>query len=223
MMWRWLPALLFCLGLLAAGLAVLPSEAAPTKLPKRAVLPVLVRGEEFPTPTPTPTPTPRPPVYDGPVSSLYLASANLRGQWPIQEMDTYWTPSGEVFQDPPAPQVIAHYRRFGNPGRPGTNSIFAAHVNYVGFGSGPFASLTSATPGDALYVRMADGSEYAYTVRSVVVVPLDWLDMNAVVYPPLDAHTERVTLISCGGTFIPFAVGGEYTSRVILVAERWVP
>ena len=47
--------------------------------------------------------------------------------------------------------------------------------------------------------------------------------MDAVVYPWLDAGVERVTLISCGGTFVPYAGGGgEYTSRVILVAERYV-
>lgn len=74
---------------------------------------------------------------------------------------------------------------------------------------------------------MADGTVYAYTVHSVELVSLDALQSGAMdnyVFPALDAHTERVTLISCGGDFVPRpGGGGDYTSRVILVAERYVP
>jgi hypothetical protein len=50
------------------------------------------------------------------------------------------------------------------------------------------------------------------------------IDMNAVVYPALAPNKERITLITCGGTFVPngSGSGGQYDSRVLLVAERYV-
>jgi hypothetical protein len=222
--------LLFVTGLAGIGVAFAGREAEGARplLWRRAVLPAVSRGIDYATPTPTPlpppTPTPRPLPYQGPVGALHLASARLDGRWPVEQRGTHWDGSREVFDDPSGPAYIAHYRAFGQPGAPGTNSIFAAHINYYGFGDGPFAFLLTAREGDALYVTMDDGSEYAYTVKSVDVLDLDLLDMDAVVFPPLDGHTERITLLSCGGTFVPYpGGGGVYDSRVVLVAERWVP
>jgi len=143
----------------------------------------------------------------------------------VEQRDTTFSEGREVFEDPSVPARVAWYSRFGHPGFPGGNSIFAAHVDYVNYGPGPFAHLTSAAVGDALYVTMDNGETYSYTVRSVEVISLASLSMDAVVFPALDSYTERVTLISCGGSFVPNAngVGGEYNSRVILVAERYVP
>lgn len=207
-----------------AGLAVLAgSRAASTDRPEanlafRAYMPEVTRGY-LPAPTPTAVPTPAP----GVIVSLDLPSASLNANWPVEVRDTYWAGDAEFFEDPSAPQMIAWYARFGRPGAPGTNSILAAHVDYVGFGKGPFGYLTSAAAGDELTVALDGGTAYGYTVKSVAVVSLQDLDMDAVVYPWLDAGVERVTLISCGGTFVPYASGGgEYTSRVILVAERYV-
>jgi hypothetical protein len=207
-----------------AGLAVLAgSRAASTDRPEanlafRAYMPEVTRGY-LPAPTPTAVPTPAP----GVIVSLDLPSASLNANWPVEVRDTYWAGDAEFFEDPSAPQMIAWYARFGRPGAPGTNSILAAHVDYVGFGKGPFGYLTSAAAGDELTVALDSGTAYGYTVKSVAVVSLQDLDMDAVVYPWLDAGVERVTLISCGGTFVPYASGGgEYTSRVILVAERYV-
>jgi Sortase domain len=190
--------------------------------PYRATIPMVAQAELPPPPPPTPTPRPEP--YQGPVTSLYLESARIRTSSPIETGDTHRITGGrEVLDDPRRPQNIIWYPRFGRPGLGGTNTIFAGHVNYIGYGNGPFAFLTSAEVDDALYVTLGDGRVLAYTVKSVRLVHLAELDMNAVVYPLLDDQTERITLISCGGTFIPAAVGGEYTSRVILVAERFVP
>ena len=223
-------------GLAIAGLITAAAAMAwgrvPGTYPYHAYVPQIAAGERYtPTPTPTPTatatPTATPAPYDGPVASLYLGSAGIDSS-AIEQLDTTWSNGVETLQDPGYPGDIAWYPRFGHPGYGGgTNSLFAAHINYYEFGNGPFAHLTSASPGDAVYVTMADGEEFAYTVESVEVIPLAELQsggMQDVVYPPLDSHTERVTLISCGGDFIPFAGGGgEYTSRVVLVADRWVP
>jgi Sortase domain len=206
-------------GLIAAGAALAGAQSGGER-PYRAALPMISRAELPPPPPPTPTPRPEP--YIGPVNSLYLESARIRTSSPIETGDTHLVGSREFLDDPRRPQNIMWYPRFGRPGLGGTNTIFAAHVNYIGYGNGPFAYLTSAKVDDALYVTRGDGRVLAYTVKSVVLVHLVDLDMGAVVYPPLDDQTERITLISCGGTFIPAAIGGEYTSRVILVAERFV-
>ncbi len=203
--------------------ALFASAADPEPVLKyRVVAPQLSRAESLPTPTPTPRPVP----YSGPVASLFLASAKISSNWQVEVRDTTSIAGRETFQDPTRPERIAWYSRFGQPGFAANNSIFAGHINYVGFGNGPFAFLTSAAVDDALYVTMANGTEYAYTVRSVEVVSLQALQegaMDAYVFPSLDSYTERITLISCGGDFVPRpGGGGDYTSRVILVAERYV-
>lgn len=207
--------------LLGASLVVAASPSG-SNLKFRSYAPAVSRAEA-PTPTPT-TPPPTPTPYIGAVASLSLASAGISSSSPVEARDVDRRGGSPTFQEPTHPSRIAWYNLYGIPGWRGNNSIFAAHINYVGYGNGPFARLTSAVPGDALYVTMANGASYAYTVKSVSVVHLADLDMTAVVYPPLDSQTERVTLISCGGTFVPYpGGGGEYDSRVILVAERFVP
>ena len=94
----------------------------------------------------------------------------------------------------------------------------------MGLGRVVFGYLTSAQPGDAIYVSMESGDQYTYTVTSVEIKKLGDIDMGPIVYPDLDENTERITLISCGGTFSPYPEGGgEYDSRVFLIAERYVP
>lgn len=221
--------LLLTLGLAGMASAAYGIGSEGPALTHRTIVPDVAVADLEPTPTPSPTPTPiptpvpRPPVYEGPVASIYLGSARVSNSSPIQQLDTHYIGGREFFQDPTAPAFIATYPRYGRPGFAGGNTVFAAHVNYVGYGNGPFAFLTSARVDDALYVTMANGEVYTYTVKSVDIARLDTLDMDPVVFPTLDSYTERVTLISCGGTFIPAAVGGEYNSRVILVAERYVP
>lgn len=224
---RRLPLILVLAGAVLGIAATVASaaESPSANLKYRAIAPGLSVGELLPTAVPTVAPTPAP--YAGPVSSLYLQSARIGSQWPVEVRDTTVVGGRETFQDPSGPQWISWYSRFGHPGFGGNNSIFAAHINYINFGNGPFAYLTSAVPQDALYVTMADGSSYAYTVESVQLVSLAELQAGAIdsyVFPALDAHTERITLISCGGDFVPRAGGGgDYTSRVILIAERYVP
>jgi hypothetical protein len=213
--------------LLGAGIAA--SQSPPVLVP-RAVVPGVTKAEPTPTPRPTPTavPTPRPQPYVGPIAQVYLGSASLNST-DIEVRGTTWINGRETLQDPTAPSRIVHYPNLQGelppaPGFPAGHTILAAHVNYIGYGNGPFAHLTRVKPGDALYLTMANGTQYAYTVQGVEIIPLAVIDMDAIVYPPLDSHRERVTLISCGGTCIPNRYGGcDYDSRVILVAERYLP
>ena len=226
---RWLAlAALGMLGTAGAAAGALAASGSPGgPLTHRVVLPAVARAE----PTPVPTPTPRPEPYVGPIASVYLASARIFGAAPVEAGGTHYDyrQGRDVLDDPTRPERIMYYPNLPGlapaPGFGGGHTIMAAHVNYVNYGNGPFAYLLDAQPGDALYVTMANGTEYAYTVKSVDLVHIENLDMNQVVYPALNDHTERVTLISCGGTFIPAAsgYGGEYNSRIVLVAERYVP
>lgn len=219
---RWMTLALAGLGLVGlAGAAVGMAAGPSSSLKYHAVAPDVVRQD----PTATPTPTPEPQPYAGAVASIYLSSARILGGDLIVTLGTKTSGGKQVFQDPSDPRDIAWYPDYGRPGFRAGNTIFAGHINYVNYGNGPFAYLTSAQAGDALYVTMDNGLQYTYTVKSVDIVPLSDLDMDAVVFPPLDSHTERVTLISCGGDFVPnpSGYGGEYESRVILVAERFIP
>jgi hypothetical protein len=156
--------------------------------------------------------------------SIALASANITAASTVEQRDTEIKAGREYFQDPSNPARIAWYPRFGRPQDRASNSMLAAHVDYVNFGPGPFAGILSARVDDALQVTMQDGTVFTYTVKTVSVVQLSNLNMDAVVFPGLDSQTARVTLISCGGTFVPFpGGGGEYLSRVILTADRYVP
>ncbi len=206
------------IGLLASLASA--AETAPANLPYRVIAPGLSVAEVLPTPAP---PVPAIP-YSGPVASMYLNSAQISSNWIVEVRDTTFVGGRETFENPSQPDRIAWYSRFGQPGFASNNSLFAAHINYIGLGNMPFAYLANAAIDDALYVTMANGDTYAYAVRSVHVVSLNELEngaMDAFVFPLLDSHTERITLISCGGDFVPRADGGgDYTSRVILIAER---
>lgn len=211
-------------GAILASASVLFASAAPEPTLKyHVVAPALSRADELPTPTPIPRQVP----YAGPVASLYLASAQISGDWAVAVRDTTSVGGRETFENPGSWDEIAWYARFGHPGYAANNSIFAAHINYIHYGNGPFAYLTSAQLDDALYITMANGDVYAYSVKSVQLVSLADLQNGAIdgfVFPGLDKHTERVTLISCGGDFVARpGGGGDYTSRVILIAERYVP
>ena len=204
--------------------AVTAQESPPLSV--RAVVPVIAGDGQQPPPSPVPAPVPVPaPIVDhGGVQTMHIASAGVTNAPAIERRHTEHRDGGEFFQTPADPRNVAWYDRFGGPGRGGQNTLFAGHINYVGLGNGPFHALVGTEIGSSLYLTMEDGTELAYTVRSVEVINLDVLDMVEVVFPLLGEHTERVTLISCGGTFVPYAGGGgEYNSRVIFVAERWVP
>jgi hypothetical protein len=201
-----------------------PGVAQSDPRPYKILIPEVHKAALLPTPTPVPAPAPPPSARpnNGDVVAVYLESAGVNANYPVEKRDTEYKYGRETFQDPSHPSRIAWYNLWGTPGW-GPNSIFSAHVNYVDYyAPTPFGLLAMANAGDALYVKMADGTVYTYTVVRWDIIPTAQLDMNAVVYPPLAPNRERVTLISCNGNFIPSpsGYGGDYDSRLILIAER---
>lgn len=204
----------------AAAIVVADGSAATTPKQVTVIVPAIARDGPAPPPPPPPTPTPTPIDY-GPPRSLTLTSARIPATAYIEARDTHVVSGRETFENPSLPQYIAWYYQFSAMGRGGQNTIMAAHINYAGYGNGPFRYLTSARVGDTLSIRMDNGKSIVFTVKSVEVIKLSALDMDAIVYAPVAANRERVTLISCGGTFVPYpGGGGAYDSRVFLVAER---
>lgn len=212
-------------GQVAAPGETAAASPASTQQRTTTVAPSATVPSPVPTPgTRTPGPASGPSVLTGPsaVVAMSIPAASVSSSSPIEIRDTFYDAGVERFQDPSHPSRIAYYQRYGIPGAAGTNAVFAAHINYVNYGNGPFAYLTGVPGGATLSLTLADGQVLDYTVSSVQVIPLSQLDMNQVVFPALAPGAERVTLISCGGTFVPNpgGVGGEYNSRVILVADR---
>ena len=195
-----------------SGLAVGTASDVPLRT-YRVYVPEVVRDEPQRTIKPETLP------YIGRIVSISLASAQLNQYSTLEQRDVTNVGGRETLEDPTHPSMVAWYPRFGRPGLRANNTVLTAHVDYVGFGPGPFAHLASSTAGDPLYLTMASGDTYAYTVKSVVLAAVASLDMEPIMFPNLDSHTERVTLISCGGTL----ARGAYDSRVLLIAERYIP
>lgn len=111
---------------------------------------------------------------------------------------------------------IAWYEVFAKPGT-GSNAVFAGHVDWARTPA-VFADLEDVEAGDTILVEMLDGTRLAYVVSSNTSVnpkdPASALVMSAT---PEDA----ITLISCGGTWIPDEdkeYGGDYSERVVVQA-----
>ncbi len=203
-----------------AGMFLVLAGAEPAVV-RRATVIAVAKDGFAPEATAPPAPAPTE-AENGPIVAVALASAALFGDDPVERLDTRFEGGLEFFENPTAPGFIVHYPRFGIPGRPGANTILAAHVNYLGFGPGPFASVATARIGDMLTIAMADGTLYVFSVQSIDVIPLSMIDMDAIVFPALPSSRERATLISCGGTCIPNGTGCDYDSRVVVVAERYL-
>jgi sortase family protein len=122
------------------------------------------------------------------------------------------TPDGQMAI--PGDVDRAGWYRFGPaPGAPGS-AVVAGHVDDAEQGLGAMAALRGAAPGDEVVVTGADGAATRWRV-----VSRELLDKQAL---PVDVlfrrdGPPRLTLVTCGGPFLP-DVGG-YRDNVVVVAE----
>ena len=123
----------------------------------------------------------------------------------------------DVPQVPLNGQDVAWYNFSAKPGA-GSNAVFAGHVAWPGTAA-VFAHLDRVQPGDTVRLISEDGREYTYEVTANFLVdPLDPESLKVMAPTP----TDTITLITCGGTWIPDPserFGGSYNSRTIVQAK----
>jgi len=114
-------------------------------------------------------------------------------------------------------QDVAWYNFSAKPGA-GSNAVFAGHVNWAG-SIGAFGRLDRLTAGDTVRLISDEGRQFTYEVfANYKVDPADPESLKVMSPTP----TDTVTLITCGGTWIPDPsdkFGGEYTDRTIVQAK----
>jgi LPXTG-site transpeptidase (sortase) family protein len=123
---------------------------------------------------------------------------------------------------PDNPNDVVWYD-FSTPPGWGSNAVFSGHVDWTINGvpvTGVFYDLRKLEVGDIIKVRLADNTEYQYKVFGNQAVPFDDPEALAAMGA---TPTEMITIITCGGTWVPIRgdpLGGNYTPRQIVRAER---
>jgi len=186
-----------------------PSYADLEHMPAVPYIPPPTATEPEPTPEPTPEPVAAP---------LRLVIESLGVDAPVVEMgmDDHGTP-----YVPLNGQDVAWYN-FSSPPGAGSNAVFAGHINWER-APGVFGDLDKLQPGATVRLISEDGSEYVYEVfANFPVDPYDPDSLKVMAPTP----TDTVTLITCGGTWIPDPserFGGNYTNRTVVQARLVEP
>ena len=133
----------------------------------------------------------------------------------VYQLDENGVPEVPVADD--AGEVVAWYDFSSKPGA-GSNAVFAAHITW-NRAPAVFYDLDDLQAGDVVRLVSDDGREYTYEVfANFAVDPYDTESLKVMA----PTETDTVTLITCGGTWIPDPseqFGGDYTTRTIVQAK----
>ncbi|SHF57094.1 class F sortase [Geodermatophilus nigrescens] len=211
----------------ALGLALavgVPTAWELTRPPAAAGAPVEQALAATPTPTPTPTtaPPPSPAVpqvttRDAAPSPAAQVVPPVRVEMPARGLDVPVDAVGTADDGQMAiPDDVdrAGWYRFGPaPGAAGS-AVVAGHVDDVEQGLGAMAALRAAEPGDEVLVTDAAGA-----VTRWRVLGRELLDKGALPVDDLFRRDgpPRLTLVTCGGPFLPDL--GGYRDNLVVVAE----
>jgi LPXTG-site transpeptidase (sortase) family protein len=127
----------------------------------------------------------------------------------------------KVPQVPDTGAKVAWYEFTTKPGE-GGNAVMAGHVRWAG-DPGAFAHLDELERGDEISLAWDDGRESVYEVVSSFEVNPGRPDSLQVMAPTAE---DALTLITCGGTFVPDAdnpLGGDFTRRMVVRARLVQP
>jgi LPXTG-site transpeptidase (sortase) family protein len=122
-----------------------------------------------------------------------------------------------VMLNPSGPFVVSWYRETGHLGD-ADNIVMAGHLDYWDVGEAVFFHLGGLQEGDVIEIIGADNEVYRYRVdwvRTYTVAELDKKEVQRLVGRTKD---EKLTLITCGGTFDYNR--GEYLERLVVRASR---
>jgi LPXTG-site transpeptidase (sortase) family protein len=122
-----------------------------------------------------------------------------------------------VMQNPSGPYIVAWYRGLGKLGED-KNIVMSGHVDYYNAPNAVFQYLGQLQEGDKIEVTGANGETYTYTVEWMRNYEVAALDQNAIDEIVGDTDGEKLTLITCTGTFDPST--SEYDTRLVVRAER---
>ena len=166
------------------------------------------------TPEPEPTPTPEPAAVAVPLR-LMIDRLGVDAPVDVYALDENGVPEVPVADD--AGEVVAWYDFSSKPGG-GSNAVFAAHVTW-NRAPAVFSDLNNLQAGDVVRLVSDDGTEYTYEVfANFDVDPYDTESLKVMA----PTETDTVTLITCGGTWIPDPseqFGGDYTTRTSVQAK----
>ena len=134
---------------------------------------------------------------------------------PALEVDGPVIPAGVNAENeldvPPDARTLVWYRHGPSPGAPGS-AVIAGHLNWRGV-NGLFANLADTPVGATITVVYDDGSEQAFTVSTVELVPKPAVSVSGVF--ARDGE-PLLRLVTCGGEFE--AAVRSYRSNVIVTA-----
>jgi sortase A len=122
-----------------------------------------------------------------------------------------------VMENPSGPYIVAWYRGTGKLGER-NNVVMSGHVDYYNAPNAVFQYLGQLQEGDKIEVTGTNGDTYVYTVewtKSYEVASLDQATIDEIVG---ETDSEKLTLITCTGTFD--SNSGEYDTRLVVRAER---
>jgi len=149
--------------------------------------------------------------YPRVTAPLRIVVERIKVDAPIVELGL---DGGGVPQVPLNGNDVAWYNFSAKPGA-GSNAVFAGHVNWAG-ALGAFGRIDRLEKGDTVRLIADDGRQFTYEVfANYKVDPADPESLKVMAPTP----TDTVTLITCGGTWIPDPserFGGEYTNRTIV-------
>ncbi len=168
---------------------------------------------------PQPTaPAPEPTAVTVPLR-LVIESLGVDAPVGVYTLDADGVPEVPVADD--AGEVVAWYDFSSRPGA-GSNAVFAGHVTW-NRAPAVFGNLDDLQAGDVVSLVSDDGREYTYEVfANFAVDPYDTESLKVMA----PTETDTITLITCGGTWIPDAsqqFGGDYTTRTIVQATLVQP
>jgi sortase (surface protein transpeptidase) len=175
---------------------------------------------QAPSPTATvpgaPTATPTVPPFDGAIARLVAPSIGLN-----HAVEPIGIVSGQLDVPKDGVNNVGWYEPYPKPGH-GKNAVFAAHVNF-NKKEGPFAHLAEVQEGAEISVVMDGGPTYVYRVIVYARYDVDTIPTgDLIAAPERPPEEEWITLITCGGDFVPDPGSefGHYQQRDVVIATR---
>ncbi len=205
------------LALLAAGFLLRddPSSPEPTK-PFDIRTPTSTSAPPTATIPGAPTATPTPPPFDGQIARMIAPSIDLD-----HAVEAIGIVNGQLDVPKDGVNNVGWYEPYPKPGH-GKNSVYAAHVNFDRK-NGPFARLNEVEERDRISIVMESGPTYVYEVVVLRQYDVDTIPTGELISAPeRPAGEEWITLITCGGEFVPDPGSdfGHYKHRDVVIAKR---